>query len=119
MSKRIAVIIGALCALGFGGCGGRTDQMGALCGELEAAACLTDDCGKMAKRLGPISERFMRNLAQKSEAMSLQGADVPPSEEDMAYLEAVSCCMKSFMEIRVGTCGRDPAVTAVLPKPQD
>ncbi len=105
--KRCLGIVLFLTLFCSSGCQSDMERLEDICGELEYASLMTDDCERMAKALAPTTKRF-------SDLVDHLGKNVPSEEKRATYVSKVSQCLRYYLEIETGTCGEHKAVQSVL-----
>ena len=90
-------------AVALTACQSEVEKMQALCGEIEAVSKLTDNCDTMADKLAPLSKKF-------HETMNRYDTNPPVEAERDAIVDATSRCLRSYLEISLGTCGTHEGV---------
>ena len=107
MLKRTIYFVFAAVLLTFSGCSSDLDKLNQVCEDIEKASLMTDDCERMAKALKPATEDFNAAIARMN-------TTVPSESEKPYYIDATSICLRHYLEIETGTCGKHPAVAPIL-----
>lgn len=105
--KRCLSIVLFLALLSGLGCQNDMERLEDICGKLELASLMTDDCEKMANALAPTTKQF-------SALVDHLGTNIPSEEKRAMYVNKVSQCLRYYLEIETGTCGEHKAVQNVL-----
>ena len=91
------------------GCSSDRQKTDAICRELQTVSLMTDDCHKMSDALAPLYKKYLTMVDRISPILD--------EEERAKYVDSVSVCLYSVMEIQTGACGSDPEVRKIFDSP--
>lgn len=93
-------------ALASWACSNTREELDKLCVKSKTVAEKTDDCHQMAISLSPLYTKFNVLVEQLNQE--------PNSDVRKTYVDSVSRCLRSFLEIQTGTCGSDPEIQSIF-----
>ena len=82
------------------GCQSDIEKLDKTCARLETISKMTDDCRKMAKELKPVTESVQKQIQDFEES-------APDIHKQAEFTDRLSVCLKAYLEISTGTCGRE------------
>ena len=91
------------------GCTSDHEKLESICAEIHTASLMTNDCSEMAKYLETRTEQY-------NALISKLNAKEPDENKRLEYVDAVSVCLRNYLEISTGTCKDNPDVVAALPR---
>lgn len=109
MNRCLSIFILLLVSLSFLGCSNDREKLEAICSDIQEAAQMTDDCGKMAEFLEPRTSEYQTILTKLNQ-------NEPDEAKRKEYVDVVSKCLRGYLEISTGACKDDKAVMSALPR---
>ena len=82
------------------GCQSDIEKLDKTCARLETVSKMTDDCGKMANELKPVTESVQKQIQHFEES-------APDIHKQAEFTDRLSVCLKAYLEISTGTCGHE------------